>query len=447
MNENTLHYFYYCEYFFCGNHPQKEVLFMDKITISECAESLIDVMRAKHYSESTIRSYKNCFNSFLKYSKKRGKDYFEEVTAIEYANSVTGLELNDLLLNYKDIKRKYYITILRSLCILGEYSRTRTFVPRLNKFHDPLEDNEYWSTLYKTYIFYLKTDCDYKDSTLNRKGGIIRKMFNILIELKIKTLDEITPNIIDIVVADFIHKTPKSIAHCLTNLKQFFQHCYDRSSSTENICSYLPKIKVAHETKIIVMLTAEETKKLLDSIDRNDPKGKRDYAILMLASHLGLRAVDIINIKFSNMNWQCKTIIIPQEKTNHTITLPLLNDVGWSIIDYIKNGRPNVDNEYLFIKHMPPYDQLTHSSLLTAMFKKRLHDAGIKIKRENKCGIHSLRRTLASALLEKETPLPVISQILGHLSIQSTEVYLKINMKELRACPIDPERVFNDEEV
>ena len=77
------------------------------------------------------------------------------------------------------------------------------------------------------------------------------------------------------------------------------------------------------------------------------------------------------------------------------------------------------------------------------IFTRRLRDSGIKIISGKKYGIHSLRHTLGTLLLEKETSLPMISQILGHQSIKSTETYLKLNMNELSKCPIDPDRVFD----
>lgn len=250
---------------------------------------------------------------------------------------------------------------------------------------------------------------------------------------------------IETVVSTFIHETPKSLTNTLGDLKQFFQFCFDYSLDNNYIVSYFPVIKTLHESKIPVSLTMDETQILLSSIDKSDPKGKRDYAMLMIASHLGLRAVDIRELKLSDFNWQCKTIRITQEKTNHTITLPILNDLGWSVIDYIRNGRKDVDNEYLFLQNRAPYEKFADSSTITSIFVRRLHQAGIKIKKGDRCGIHSLRHTLGCALLEKETPLPVISQILGHQSIKSTEVYLKININGLMECPIDPERVFEDE--
>ena len=416
---------------------------MDKLTISECADQLLEIMRTKHYSEASLKIYDKCFTDFYYYSKERGKEHFEETTAIEYANFITGLELKDLVQKDKDTKK--YIVLLRSLRILGEYSLTRTFTSRFSRFHEPVEESEYWNKIYDSFMLYLKTNCDYKASTIKRKELMIRKMMNILIELKAPDLDEVDRNIIEIVVSSFIHEAPKSVTNNLSDLKQFFQFCFDNSLCKLNIVSLFPIIKTPHETKIPVSLPVDEVNKLLNSIDRTDPKGKRDYAILIIASHLGLRAIDIINLKLTDFDWQLKTITITQEKTNHTITLPLLNDVGWSVIDYIKNGRPNVDTDYLFIKHIAPYDRFLSSSAVSSIFSRRMHDAKLNIIRSERCGIHSLRHTLGTALLEKETPLPVISQILGHQSIKSTETYIKTNLKGLKECPIDPKRVFSDE--
>ena len=184
---------------------------------------------------------------------------------------------------------------------------------------------------------------------------------------------------------------------------------------------------------------------MLDSIDRTSSTGKRDYAILLIACRLGLRACDICKLQLNNFNWETKEIHLTQKKTQHTIILPLLNDIGWAVIDYIKNGRPKTDDPYLFVRVNPPYNALAGSPAIENIFTSRIHDAGLRIPRGKKCGIHSLRHTLGSILLEKETPLPVISQILGHQSIRSTSTYLRLNMNGLAECPVNPDKVFDDE--
>jgi len=181
---------------------------------------------------------------------------------------------------------------------------------------------------------------------------------------------------------------------------------------------------------------------MLDSIDRNNPEGKRDYAILLLVTRLGLRASDIRNLRFGNLNWTRKIITITMFKTKRPLELPLLEDVGWSLIDYLKNGRPESKSDCVFIRHKAPYTGFSDGNTMYRMLSRRMHRAGISMKGQ-KHGLHSLRSTLARQMLENGTPLPIISETLGHVSAQTTSIYLKIDLNGLRNCLIDPEEVFH----
>lgn len=413
---------------------------MDKLTIKECYEEVLKIMRSKNYNETTLKVYESIFTDFFIYCQNKGVIYFDEILAIKYANELTGLELKDLVQDNKPTEK--YIILLRALRILSEYSTNRIFMPRFSRFHDDVKD-KYYKPIYDLYINYLKNDCDYKKSTLKRKDFILRKLIEILVREDIKTLDSISKGVVEKIVATFIHETPKSVTHNLGNIKQFFRFCYENNLCNKDLVQLVPEIKTPHEAKISANFTQEEVKKILDSIDKNDPLGKRDYAIVSLASYLGLRAIDIINLKFQDLNWKNKTLTITQEKTAINVTLPLLNDVGWPLIDYIKSARPKIDSDYVFLKHTVPFEPFSSTSALTSIFTKRLHNAGIKISKDRRHGIHSLRHTLGTLLLEKETSLITIAQILGHQSVHSTETYIKVNMKGLEECPIDPERVFD----
>ncbi len=413
-----------------------------QLSLQECADGVIDIMTALSYHPSTIKSYRNVFDDFIKYSNERGKKSYEEVLAIEYAGMITGKELKELALpEGYDIK---YVVLLRSLRILGEYSRSQTFTPRFKKFFEPFTGNAYWNNIYTSFMDYLKNDCDYADSSITHKELTVRLVIHILIQRNIQSLDEVSREAVECIVSQFIHDAPKSVTHRTGEMKQFFQYCFDHNLSNENLSYYIPALSAAHQSKIPASWTAEEAKQLLDSIDRSSRSGKRDYAILLIACRLGLRAVDLADLELSDFKWEAKTITVRQKKTRNTITLPLLNDIGWAVIDYIRNSRPETEDSRLFIRIKAPFTGM-ESGAFTSIFVKRMHDAGLKVKRGEKCGIHSLRHTLGSLMLEKETPLAVISQVLGHKSIQSTEVYLHINMAGLTECPIDPEKVFSHE--
>jgi integrase len=170
-------------------------------------------------------------------------------------------------------------------------------------------------------------------------------------------------------------------------------------------------------------------------VDRSNPIGKRDYAIILLIARLGLRSGDVVNLKFENINWEENRISITQQKTGRPLTLPLLEDVGLAIIDYLKFGRPKCEYQNIFVIHKPPETPCTVGGMYT-LVSNRISRAGLH-KNKKKRGPHALRHSLASRLLEENIPLPIISEILGHASSNTTATYLSIDINKLRQCALE----------
>lgn len=413
------------------------------LTIKACIEKILETMHDLGYSKGNIEAYEHSYNTFLKFCNQNNYTYFREEIALEFLKQTYDLELKCLV--YDNVNTKHYRWRLRHLRVLSEYSRNQIFISKFSKFHKPVEKDDYWNKLYTLFMNHLKNDCDYADSTIRSKELTIRTTMNFLIQLDIHSLDEISPKIINKIISKFIHESSKSVTYRIRHLKQFFTFCFDNNLCRNDISSIIPDVTIPHAAYLPASWSADEAKQLLDSIDRTSSTGKRDYAILLIACRLGLRACDICRLQLEDFNWETKEIHLIQKKTQNAIVLPLLNDIGWAVIDYIKNGRPKTRDSHLFIRAIPPYNALAGSSAIENIFTFRIHNAGLRIPRGKNCGIHSLRHTLGSILLEKETPLPIISQILGHQSIKSTSTYLRLNMKGLAECPIDPDKVFNNE--
>ncbi|NMA48196.1 MAG: tyrosine-type recombinase/integrase, partial [Tissierellia bacterium] len=161
---------------------------------------------------------------------------------------------------------------------------------------------------------------------------------------------------------------------------------------------------------------------------------------------LGIRAGDIKSMKLSSLDWKDMKINIIQEKTGVKETFPILKDVGWALIDYLKNGRPTAcDSPYIFLRLKAPYEEFGKDANLHNIISKYTRRAGITIPKENRHGLHSLRHSLASTLLAQGTPLPIITEILGHMDPKSTSIYLRTDMNGLKECALDPEEVFDHE--
>jgi site-specific recombinase XerD len=128
--------------------------------------------------------------------------------------------------------------------------------------------------------------------------------------------------------------------------------------------------------------------------------------------------------------------VYKQEKGGQPHTLPLLNDVGESVIDYLKNGRPQSDLKFIFLRHCAPYTELTAAALHPIM-KKYRNLAKLPTEPPRKAGLHALRHSLASSLLEDATPFPVISEVLNHKKTETTRIYTRIDIHSLRKCALE----------
>lgn len=255
---------------------------------------------------------------------------------------------------------------------------------------------------------------------------------NILIIQNIKRED-----IIDF-LNQFENYSKFTIKCYLDMLKFFLKFLHLNNYINEPYYLTLPKCRTPKQSKIPSVWNIKDIEKLLNSIDRDTPIGKRDYAILLLIIKLGLRKIDVINLQFKNVNWYNKTINIIQHKTKVPISLPLLDDVGWALIDYIKNGRPQSELTNIFLTHTKnnySFSQ-THGNFY-AIISKYMKKSSIPITKEKKNGVHSLRHTLASEMLKQSTPIETISSVLGHVNSNTTSVYLKIDIEKLKECVLE----------
>jgi integrase len=129
-------------------------------------------------------------------------------------------------------------------------------------------------------------------------------------------------------------------------------------------------------------------------------------------------------------------IHITQYKTDVPLVLPLFEDVGNAIINYIENSRPATDIDRIFVTHKPPFQAFSDNNHLYGMFNQYLRRSGIVITPEKNHGMHSLSHSLANEFMRNEVPLPVIAEILGHKSLESTMQYLRADSNQLRYCTL-----------
>lgn len=222
----------------------------------------------------------------------------------------------------------------------------------------------------------------------------------------------------------------------LSTVKGYLRYLYDRELTEVDCSRMVPRDKYVKQSQLPSTYTREEVESLIASIERSSPKGKRDYAMVLITARLGLRATDVCCLTFENIRWEQSLIVLNQQKTGERIELPLLSEIGEAIIDYLKYGRPESNLPYIFLHVNHPYDRLNRSTL-HSIICFYLRKAGIHYEKERKHGPHALRHSLAGVLLAKKTPVPVISEVLGHRSTESTRFYLRIDLNSLRQCALE----------
>lgn len=121
----------------------------------------------------------------------------------------------------------------------------------------------------------------------------------------------------------------------------------------------------------------------------------------------------------------------------------MLPDIGNAIIDYLRYGRLKSEEPFILLTGRPPSGRFKTSNVVTHVVQRAFYKTGIDINGK-RFGPHSLRHSLAFRLLERNTVLPVISEVLGHENTESTRYYLRIDLKSMKQCVLDVPPVSND---
>ena len=406
------------------------------MTLTMITEGLLKLLEANHYNLSTIKFYQREWNKIGRFLYDEYSDEeFEMERGLAYLERQYGLvtRYNDGSLSQQRVQ------LLRVVHMLEDYRLHQVLTRRYHASKNPLVLEGKLSEIYEDYCGYLRRT-DLAASTVKHYSSTALVFLDYLSQKGIE--DPIT---IDLSVCNSYLKTLagfsfKTVEQNVCGLRFLLRYLLERGLLTEDFASKIHMPPISKQATIPSAWTVDELKKLISIIDRNSPIGKRDYAMILLACVLGLRISDIKNLRFSNFDWNNKELSLIQKKTKKPLKLPLPDLIGWAVIDYIRDGRPKYDaSDFVFIKHMPPFDPFSDNNHMQQQIVGYMNKAGIRKDKNKRAGFHSLRHSAGSMLLDMETPLPVITSILGHSDIDVTGIYLKTDLQKLRECVLPVE--------
>lgn len=395
---------------------------------------LLCVLESHGLAEPSIKDYRSTFHAFESYVKERDVSIIDEAICLDFIELKNGRRPKDL---YEDPHDDSVSRRTKALHFLMKYQEEGLHCHTGHKKRPPFSCPAEYREEYEGYLQHLEQSGLSESTVLTRRD----KVQAFLLFLKSRGIgdsDAISAIDIDAFLHLYADNTIKYREAILCALRSFFGFLYENGYTPTNLKEILPRLRVPRNGGIPHTWQKEELAAILNAIDREDPAGKRDYAVLLLAIQSGLRAGDIRNLRLDDIDWERKKIHLVMGKTGSPIDIPLLDSVGWSIIDYLKNGRPATAYDHVFIRHRAPFSPLGGSGLGTA-FRRYIVKAGIDTSQYGHHGLHSLRSTLAGNMLASGAPLPVISQTLGHQDTKTTEIYLKVDVSHLRRCALDPD--------
>jgi len=215
-------------------------------------------------------------------------------------------------------------------------------------------------------------------------------------------------------------------------LRSFFRYARYRGAVTRDLAAAVPAVANWSMPAIPRAIGEEQIRQLLASLNRRTPTGRRDYAIVLLLSRLGLRANEVSGLELEDIHWDAGQVSV-RGKRGHRAVLPLPADVGAAIAAYLRHGRPPSTSRRVFLRSKAPIQGFLGQCAIGSIVRHALHRAGIATPTT---GAHQFRHALATRMLRRGASLTEIGEILRHRSPETTMVYAKVDLAALRTLAL-----------
>jgi len=305
------------------------------------------------YSSNRMRIFRKGWHTLDEYMKGHSIDFYNPSVGEGFIKSILSTG------SYFKLSRLQK-DIIRCANVLTEYQTTGTV-----KFRSVLKTYEFKGKIGELILEFLsyRKSLGLTKDTLDSNKIYLHRFLEYLDAKEVQTVSGIAKRHI----LDFVNSLgfySKATTHCmLSTLRNFLKYLRDHYYAAIDFSYLVPKSSYKKDAHLPTTYEKDEVERLIQAVDRGSPKGKRDVTMILIAARLGLRASDICGLKFENIIWETNTILLIQQKTKKKIELPLIEEIGNAIIDYLKYGRPVSDLPYIFIHINQPYDRLAEPTL------------------------------------------------------------------------------------
>ena len=380
----------------------------------ELRRQLFDQFDSRNYSANAINTYSkmaNVLEKFLTasnisfYNSEVGTAFLEECTKYRGRNMETKPRKVDMMRKMID----------RLNCILNGTESKRLST---TKYACP----DCFKDEFAGYIEF-QSNSGKKEKTVSNMTNSCMRFLVSLNEMGVSSFSEITPQKIYSAMNDYSSAVVFGLY-----VPPFLKYLHKHGTLPSDYSKLIPSPRI--KTPLPTVYEKEEIEALLSAIDKTTSVGKRNYAIILLAARLGIRISDILNLTFNDIDFRRKKIQFVQVKTGVPLSLPLFDEVEQAISDYIAVRTENTACNQIFLRDRAPYIPVGRTVVTSSMLKY-FHIARINTKGKKR-GIHSLRSSLASALVSENIPYPITQKVLGHEDSNAIKHYVRLDIEQLR---------------
>ena len=373
------------------------------------------------FSRSTIRKHLSNIsqlNGYLDAQKVAGRQTLsaEDVNGFlrKYPLRVRSQEPSDNHLRRVQWSINRFIQYLLQLRLFDSSAESAIFQPLLDSYLEWMRDYQHAAP-----------------GTLDIRARFLSQFLQWLGPLATaEGMSELTPETVERFFLSYAQKMGRPARRSMQSaLRTFFRFCLYRGLVQRPLDCAVPTLRTYKLATVPSGLTDEQTRKVLNGINRGNNAGRRDYAICQMLYTYGVRGGQVRALRLQDIDWATDRIFFKALKHGKDSLLPLASEVGQSLLDYLQNARPPSIYQEVFLTTRAPYHPLPNSSTLSVIVSRHICTAGIK---SHSKGAHVFRHSFATRMLQKGHSLKEIADVLGHRHLGTTFIYTKVDFNALK---------------
>jgi len=280
------------------------------------------------------------------------------------------------------------------------------------------------------YVQHLRRDRGLSEGTISNHKRCLDEFLAFYFAEREVNISEITP----MSVYEYIDRLPRTKSNskrsdACTTLRGYFRFLQLHGISTGHLTVAVPVVPALRYALSPNVMTSSDLNRLLDSVDRSKATGNRDYAAILCMCDLGMRVGDVARLSLDDIDWKKSLVRVANHKKNEPYQLPLPRRLGKALADYLTTGRPSSQSREIFLRHARPVGTPAGAHALKAAMRRMWQHSGMH---DRFSGTHILRHSAATRMKQNGVALKSIADVLGHGSLQTTTLYVQVDLPALR---------------